>query len=290
MLSLSLGFVLRLGALHDERDVLILLTYVAKQSESSVLHFLTVARELRVGGDRKAAVGYHAKHVLLVFVKESHSLIIVSCQYHLWSATHSQCRSVRIKCLCGKALALCEDKGIEIRQERGIESDAVLHEHDDLHAGFGDVMVEIHLVLDKLDDGENEVSVSEPAEYVVEDGEVLMLHTSGDTVAERCQHHAWQVREVRLDSSCHVEGVIVGITRHTDDEVDVHRSDDSACLFRRADLRESRWIAQTELSIFIEYLAFYSSVVLQHEGIIGICYDEDSEYTLSHQILEGDVA
>ena len=82
------------------------------------------------------------------------------------------------------------------------------------------------------------------------------------------------------------ERIVVGITRHTDHQVDVGSLQHGIGLLRGRYLRERWRIAHTEFHILIEDLLIDTSVVLQHEGVVGISHDEDIEDTPRHQIDE----
>ncbi len=49
---------------------------------------------------------------------------------------------------------------------------------------------------------------------------VFVLHSLGDAMGERGEYHTVDIRELALDITRHIEGIVVGIARHTDDEVD----------------------------------------------------------------------
>ena len=181
-------------------------------------------------------------------------------------------------------LTLHQQIAVEVGQDGGIEADAVLHEQDHLHAGLRNVVLEVHLVLDELDDGEYEVRIAQPAEHIVKDAEVLVLHAFGNTVGERSQYHTRKVGELPLHRARHVERIIVGITRHADDQVDVSGLQHVRSLLNGAHLRESRRIAQSQLHVFIVDLFFHTPVVFQHEGIIGVGHNEYIIDTAHHQV------
>ena len=104
-------------------------------------------------------------------------------------------------------------------------------------------MLDVHLVLQQLDDTHDEVRVAEPAEHVVEHRHVLVLDALRDTVRERCQHHAGDVRMGGLHLTRHGKGIIVCRTRHTDHEVDVRGLQHGIGLLRRRYLGERRRVA-----------------------------------------------
>ena len=228
--SLSLRPVLRLRALHDERQEGRPLMDDAQklQTRLRVLH----------ATERKAHVADDAQHVVGILIVKRQRLLIVACEHHLWTSAHTQRGGMTVERLRGEALALCEDVVVEIGKNRTVEADAVLHEQYHLHATLQYVVLEVHLVLYELDDGENEVGVAEPAEHIVEDAEVLVLHALRYAVRERREHHVVHIRKSRLDVPRHRERVVVGIARHTDNEIDVHGAEHLVSLLRGAHLRE----------------------------------------------------
>ena len=89
-----------------------------------------------------------------------------------------------------------------------------------------------------------------------------------------------------LHPSRHVEGVVVGITRHTYHEVDGSSAQHLVCLLRRTHLAEGGRVSQSEVHILVKYLLIHTSVVLQHEGVVGICHYQHVEDASCHDIHE----
>ena len=222
----------------------------------------------------------------MVLLVESPCLLVGSGQHHLWPSAHAQRGRVRIEGLGCEPLALCENVAVEVGQHGTVEPDAVFHEHDHLYACFLDVVVEVHLVFDELDNAQDEVRVAQPAEHVVEDGHVFVLDAARDAVGERREHNAGNVGHVGLHVACHVEGVVVGVARHADDQVYAGLAEHGLGLFHRTDLRECGRIAEPELSVFVENLLVYTTVVLEHEGIVRVSHDEHIVDAARHQVDE----
>ena len=123
--------------------------------------------------------------------------------------------------LGGDPLALNEYVAVEVGQDRAVEAHRVLHEEYHLNAGLLDVVLNVHLVLDELDDGEDKVGIAKPAEYIVEHRQVLILHAARDAVGERSQHYAMDVGETSLDVTGNGERIVVGIAGHTEHKVHI---------------------------------------------------------------------
>ena len=289
--ALSLGSfaVGRLGALHDERHVLVLPAYGLQEFEAGLRIFVLFVSAhgtlmLGVGMDGEAHVADDAQAVVLVFLIELNSLVIGTGQQHLWTAAHAQRGGMAVEGLGGEVLTLLQDIVVEVGQDAGIEADGVLDKENHLHAGRLDVVVDVHLVLNELDDGEDEVGVAEPAKDIVEDAQVLVLHALADAVGERSEHHAVDVGELLLDASRHGESVVVGISGHADDEVDLRRAENLLRLLDGRHLGERGWIAQSKLRILVIDLFLHAPVVLKHEGIVGIGHDEHIIDMAHHQV------
>ena len=88
---------------------------------------------------------------------------------------------------------------------------------------------------------------------------------------------------------CNGEGVVVGSTWHTDDEVDVRSLQHAVSLLRRRDLCERRRIAHAQFRVLVEQLLVDTTIVLQHEGIVGVGDNQHIEDALRHQVDEADI-
>ena len=87
-----------------------------------------------------------------------------------------------------------------------------------------------------------------------------------------------------LHVTCHGKGIIIGITRHTDNQVNIGSLQHLLRLRRRTDLRKGRWVAQSQFHILVKQFLVDTSVVLQHERVVGVSDNQDIEDTACHQI------
>ena len=92
---------------------------------------------------------------------------------------------MRIQRFGGELLALLQYEFIEVGQDGRVETDAVFYQKNNLHADFTDIMLQIHLVFNQLDDGYQQIGVSQPTENIVERTEVFVGNAFGDTMTER---------------------------------------------------------------------------------------------------------
>ena len=275
----------RLAAGEDQGHVLVAPANLPQQLQAGLgVAFLHVAQAANGRLQGEAGVADDAQRVLVILLVEGHGLLVAGGEHHLGAAALALGGGMGVKGLGGEVFRLQEDVVIEIGQHGGVEADVVLDQQNHLHAGLLHVVVDVHLVLDELDDGEDEVGVAEPAEDVVEDGHVLVLHAAGDAVAEGGEHHAGHVGPEGLHLAGHLKGVVVGIAGHTDDQVDVGGVEHVAGLLGGADLGERGRIAHAQLGVLVEDFLVHASVVFEHKGVVGVGHNEHVEDAARHQV------
>ena len=286
-LGLGLLTVGRLLRIEDEGYIFIAPANLTQQLQACLgIPFFHMAQPS--GGDlhREAGVADDAEGILVILLIDLHRLLIVRGQHHLRPASFALGGSMGVEGLGRKTLRLGKDIVIEVRQHGGVETDVVLHEQDHLHTGLTDVVVDVHLVLQQLDDGEDEVGIAKPTEHIVEDRHILVLDTLGDTMGKGSEHHTWDIRVGGLHLSSHGERIVVGITRHTDHQVDIRRMQHLIGLLGGRHLGKRRGIAQSQFHIFIEEFLVDTAVVLEHKSIVGIGHDQHIEDATRHQVDE----
>ena len=187
-----------------------------------------------------------------------------------------------VQSLLRKVLALLQYIIIEIRQYRTIETDRIFYQENHLHACFLYVMFKIHLILYQLDDRKNKIGVAKPAEDIIEDTQVFILHTLGNAMRERRKNNTMDIGKLTLDVARYVEGIIISIARHANHQINDGRTQHS--LFGSRNLSKGRRIAEPQLHIFIIYLLFDTSIIFKHERIVRIGYNQYIVDTAHHQI------
>ena len=225
------------GAFQDERHKLVAAAYLAQQLDARLGVLYAVFGKAYVADDAQNVVG--------VFVVVFHRLFVCSCENHFGPAPHSQGGSLAVKGLGGYALAVNEDVAVQVGEDGGVEAYAVFYQQNHLHAAFLGVVFHVHLVFDKLDDGEDEVGVAQPAKNIVEDAEVFVLHSARYAVRKWRKHHARHQWETFFYGMRHGESVVVGIAGHADDEVYANALHHLFGLFNGANLLECGRIAQS---------------------------------------------
>ena len=279
--SLCLFTVLRLRTLHYQRQEGVVLANGTQQFQTCFCILFAFHGEAHIADYAVDIVGITAVNV--------HSLLVGAGQHHLGPSAHTQCCGMTVECFGGETLALCEDIIIEIGQDAAVKAYAVLHKQNHLDASFADIAVEIHLVLYEFYDGKDEVRVAEPAEDIVENAQVLVLHTLRYAVGEGRKHHAVYRGETRFYVVCHAERIVVGIARHTYHEVDVHCPQHLIGFLGGAHLRECGRITQSQLHILVVNLLLHTPVVLKHKGIVRVGDDENIVDAAHHQIDKRDI-
>ena len=80
-------------------------------------------------------------------------------------------------------------------------------------------MLQIHLILYQLNNRKDQVGITQPAEYIIEDTQILILHTLGDTMREWSQHNTVDIRKLTFDIAGNIESIIIRITWHTNHQI-----------------------------------------------------------------------
>ena len=234
-LGFGLGPVVALGTLKDKRHERIVLADIAEKLQTGIRTLLTsesistmlglslcfhlIAKGLGGTLQRETGIADDTKSIVGILVIEFLSFFVSTSQNHLGSTTHTHGGSMTVQCLLGEVLALFQYVIVEIGKNGTVEADGIFDKEYHLNSGFLNIVFQIHLVLYQLDEGKNEIGIAQPAEHIVEDAQVFVLHTLGDAMREGSKHHAMDIGEPALDISCHIEGIIVGITRHTDNQI-----------------------------------------------------------------------
>ena len=108
-----------------------------------------------------------------------------------------------------------------------------------------DIILYIHLILHQLNDRKNEIGIPQPTENIIKDTEVFVLYTLCNTMREGSQYNTVDVWELCLHCSCNIKGIVISITWHTDNKVDVYSIEHLRGLFGCRHLCKGWRIAQT---------------------------------------------
>ena len=285
VLGLCLFLVDNLRTLQNQWHIFVTTSYFTQQFQTSLrIALLDMRQASFVGLHGETGIADDTQHIVVIALIPLHSLLVVRGQHHLGSSAFTLGSSVGVQCLSREVLRLCQDIVVEVRQHAGIEADVILHQQNHLHTSLRHVVLNVHLILNQLDDGQDKIGITQPAEHVVECRHVLVLDALRDTMRERCQYHAGNLRSHLLDVASYGKGVVIRITRHTYHQVDVRCLQHAAGLFGRRHLCKRGWVAHTQLHVFIEYLLVHASVVLQHEGIVGVGHYQHIENASRHQV------
>ena len=288
--ALSFLLVGYLRALQDERHILVAATNLTEQLQSGLrVAFLHMGQPPVDTLQGETGIADDAQHVVGIHLVPVDGLLVGGSQHHLGTSALSLGSCVGIERLSREILRLRQDIIIKVRQHRRVEADIILNEQNHLYARLLDVMLDVHLVFYQLDDRQDEVRIAQPTEHVVENRHVLVLNALGDAMRERGQHDARHVGGHHLHIARHGEGIVVGIARHANHQVYVGGLQHVVSFLRRRHLGERGRVTQTQLHILVEDFLVYASVVLQHEGIVGVSHYQYIEDALRHQVDKRDV-
>ena len=191
-----------------------------------------------------------------------------------------------IQCFGTEFLALLQHEFIKVGQDGRVEPDTVFHYQNHLYTDFVYIVFQVHFILYQFDDRHQQIGISQPTEDIFEGTQVFIGNTLGDAVTERSQYHHGDMLVQALDVACYIETVVISRTRHADDEVERYGGKLCQRFFTGGCLGKTWWIAQGERCVFVKDFFIYTSVVFQHESIIGVGYQKNVENAARHQVGE----
>ena len=143
-----------------------------------------VSKSLSCTLQRESGIADDTKGIIGILIIQFFRLLIGTGQNHLRATTHTHGSRMTIQGLLGKVLTLLKYIIIKVWQDGTVEANRVFYQEYHLNTSLQDVMLQVHLILNQLDDGEDEVGVAQPAEDIIEDTQVFILHTLGNTMRE----------------------------------------------------------------------------------------------------------
>ena len=182
-LCLGLRAVDGLGGIEDQRHILVTATDLTQQFQTSLRVTLLHMRQPpghRLHGE--TGIRDHAQRVIMVLLIDLHRLLVVGGKHHLGASALTLSSGMGVQGLRREPLRLGEDIVIEVWQDGRVETDVILHQQDHLHTRLLDIVLNVHLVLQQLDDRHDEVGIAQPAEHIVEHRHILVLDALRDTM------------------------------------------------------------------------------------------------------------
>ena len=229
-------FVACLRRFQDKRDDQAGLPHILPELVSGVRIFHSVVHEAHVRDD--------PQHIIAVLVEDADSLLIGTRQLDLGTPTHTKCTLMVVQRLFSKHLALFQYKFIQMRQSRRIETDGIFHQQDNLHTNTGRIVRRIHLVLDQLDYGEQQLRISQPAEHIVDRTQIFIGNPLGYLFREWGEDYDRYIGVMNLDLRRRRKDIAVIHIRHADDQFEVTVFQLSQCLLLCRHLCETRRVTK----------------------------------------------
>jgi len=251
--------VFGVGRFDDEGYERVFLPHVCAEFQSGLGIFLPLVHERYVGDD--------AQHVVGIFLIHGHGLFVGAGQFYFWPPAHAQHLFVLVEGLGREYLRLFQHELVEVGQYRGVEAHRVFDQHDNLHARLG-VFFDVHLVFKQLDDSQQQVGISQPAEHVVDAAEVLFFESPRYLPGKGGEQHDGYVGVVVL----YLLGLFVGLAvfgiGYGDDEVKPFGRQLLEGIFEVVYLGYAGRRTQVERGVFKEYLLLDAAVFFEYERIV----------------------
>ena len=233
-------------------------------------------------------VGDYSQQVLLVAVVELDGLLVAAGQQDLGPGPFAEHLLLLVEGVLQELGVLQQDQLVEFGQIGRVEADRVLDEQDRLHAADRDVLLGVHLVLDELDDGDDQVRVAVPAEDVVESRAVLLPEPAVDVLREGGQQCDRDLRVALLGEFGKGEDVGFADVVHRQDEVvGVVLGQRLERLAGRTHARERGRIRHVEVQILLIDLRFDVAVLLEDVAVVAAADEQDLVDAVFHEPVVG---
>ena len=234
----------------------------------------------------EAHVGDHAQQVFLVAVVELHGLLVAAGQEDLGPGAFAEHLLLLVEGVLQEFGVLQQDELVELGQVGRVEADRVLDEQDRLHAPLADILGGVHLVLDELDDGDDELRVAVPAEDVVEPRAVLLLQAAVDVLREGGEQRHGNLRVALLDDLREGEDIRLADVVHREDEVvGVVLAEQFERFGRRADPRERGGIRHVQFEVLAVDLRLDVPVLLEDVAVVAAADEQDLVDPVFHETI-----
>ena len=204
--------VFNLGAFDDERQIGVTLTKLACEPYASLRVLDALAHE--------GHVAYYTEDMVTVAVVEFKRLLIIAGKHHFWTSAHAQHLLMLVERLGRELARLLEYEFVDNRQNRRIESHRVLDEKYHLDTYAVNIVVGVHLVLEKFYYCEEQVDVAEPRKHIVYSREILVGESARHLLGEGGEHNDRHAGIFGADAACAGESLADVVARHHYDEVE----------------------------------------------------------------------
>ena len=271
----------RLGGLQQHGHQRVVLADAAAEVDAGV-ELLALGRIVAVQDEPH--VGDDAQQVLLVAFVQLRGLLVAAGQQDLGPGALAEDLLLRVEGVLDELGVLQQDEFVELGQVGRVEADRVLDEQDGLHASFADVLGGVHLVLDELDDGDDELRVAVPAEDVVQSRAVLLLYPAVDVLRKGGQQRHGDIPMALLDDAGEGEDVGLAHVVHGEDEVERIVAGERLERFgRRADACERGGIREVQVDILLVDLRFDVPVLLEDVAVVAAAHEQDFVNPVFHE-------
>ncbi len=165
-------------------------------------------------------IGDDAQQIVFVTVVEFGSFVVAGRQQDFRAGALAQHLLLLVERIFQEFGILQQQQFVKFGQVGGVEADRILDQQDGLHTAVQDVFLGVHLVLDQLDDGDDELRIAVPREDVVQSRTVLLFDAAVDVFRKRGQQRNRNLRETLLDRLGEGEDVGFADVVHRQDEVE----------------------------------------------------------------------
>ena len=279
--ALGMGARHELGAAGVEHD-----RDIGHQAADHVRQLETgVGRELAAHG--KLDVGDDAEQVFAIRDRLAARLLVIAAKQNFGTGAHAHQLVRDIEPFTEQAARLGDHLGIDDRQKRRAVADVVFDQKNDGHAHGRGVMLDVALVLDVLDDGDEDADIALPEEDAVDIGQRIARNKILNLAVIVGEHDDRYIEPGLLDLAGQLGGAHLADRQVGDDEVEARIGAGQLNRLRTAgDMGDAGDVLEMQFERVADQQLVEPSVFAQNERIVEARHQQDVAHAEGHQLLE----
>ena len=232
--------------------------------------------------EHEAHIRDDSQDIGLVLVVKGNGIVIAACHQDFRSGPLSEHLLLLVQGVAKGVHVLLEHQLVEQRQISRIVADGILYQKNGTHSLFEAVVLRIHLVLDELDDGQDQVGAVVPAEGVIDTRTILFEQLLVDFLGKGGQDHHRCIRTLFLYDVGKVKNLVTTVV-HQDEEIVIFLLNHLHRLGNGLGTVERRRIGKAQFRIFAIHLLLNVTVLFENETVVIVTNQENPADSPGHK-------
>ena len=236
--------------------------------------------------DDKSHVGDYTQQILFIAVIYIDSIVIVGSQQHFRTRSFTADLLLLVVGIFQKLAILHKQYLIQFWQIGRIESNRVFDKQYSLHTTINNIRFGIEFILHQLDDGDNQIGITVPAEYIIDSRTLLFINLAINLLRKTCQENNRQIGIQLLNLAREIKHIRLANIIHRQHEIEIrHRLQQLQSLRSRLHTRQRWRVTHIEFHILTIDLRLYMAIFLQDVTIVRTTHKQNLMNTVLHKTM-----